>query len=701
MKKPFVSLCLGLCSLLALASCGKGRGNDSAKSGDSSFSVRALNLSQSEASLLYGDTLELFATLPAGESGSLAWSSTDSGVCTVDGGTVKAVGQGECDVVAAFSELTASCHVRVSFGDFLPSLSLLGIPQEGLSLAQGSEFPIEAKALFRGSAYDCEYSLSSSDPAIVSVEGKGVKAVSPGSAILTVRGSWKGYSGGAMEQIVPVRVSSSLSIVPEVTIGGESKVTNEFSLSLVPSWQGKEYATSAKIEVSVFENGVAHEAVISLKDDGILSYADGVLTAKKAGSTQVSATYVKEDGTSIRTFLSVTVICPEAEYEGTLSFETSSPFPVEEIFGEGAKLTKVTQNGAELSFDEEGYLEGVAAEGADTPAMSVETTHGGFHFSHVFAYTKGITSENFFDVFRLGKGKILDGYYLLLEDVGAPGAPVDVSGQSASSYAAGSNENTYFSGTFDGNGHTLYLKVGHEGAFGGFGDGALIQDAHFVLTFATATSALPCSGIARNNHTFIQNKWTATLSNLCIETTNSAENDYAISEMRFLHLVMQDVYVKLNGWESLPDFTSTSLERGALFRIDVTMTSGPYGSFSGDFRDVHVVTGKFGPIANGLWQGASTFSCYARNDVGHLGSIIHQASTSSSTNYCVILPAEGREDLGLFGYVPMATWLTETGYLAWAYYANATIEGGGVYRYDTVGELQAAGLSKIGDWEVA
>ena len=700
MKKKALSLCLGLCSLLTLAlvSCGSGSG---AKTNEgSSLSQRSLRLSRAEAAMLYGDSLELFATLPEGESGEVAWSSSDPAVCTVEEGTVKAVGQGDCEILAAFADLTASCRVSVSFGDFLPSLSLIGIPEEGVSLAQGSDFLVEAKALFRGASYECDYTLASSDSGVFSVEGKRVKAVSSGGATLTVTGTWKGYSGGLMEQSVPVKVLASSTIVPEITLNGETKVTNDFSLSLVPSWQGVSYATSAGIRVLVEEEGVSHEASILLEDDGVLSYADGVLSAEKAGATTVRASYTREDGTSIGTSIAVTVICPKAEYPVTLSYETASPFPVEDIFGAGAKITKAIQDGVPLSFDEEGYLDGVIAKGSDTPGLTIETTNGGFHFASVFAYTRGITADNFLDVFRLSEGKIVDGYYLLLEDIGSDDSPLDVTGQGASRYAAGSNDNAYFSGVFDGNGHTLYLKTGHEGAFGGFGDGALIKDAHFVFTFGSASAALPCSGLARNNHTFIQNKWTATLSNLFVETTNSAENDYAISEMRFLHLVMNDVYVKLSGWESLSDFTSTSLERGALFRTDVTMTSGPYGSFNGEFRNVQVVTGKFGPIANGIWQGLYTYTCYARNDVGRLGSITHHAPLSSSTNYCVILPADGREDLDLFGYVPSAEWLSDTGYLCWAYYASGTIENGGVHRYDTAGELIASGVEKVGTWEV-
>ncbi len=75
----------------------------------------AISLSQTSASLITGDTLELTATLePEGANSAVAWVSSDDNVATVDeNGVVTAVAEGNAVITVSSAEASAECAVSV------------------------------------------------------------------------------------------------------------------------------------------------------------------------------------------------------------------------------------------------------------------------------------------------------------------------------------------------------------------------------------------------------------------------------------------------------------------------------------------------------------------------------------------------------------------------------------------------------------
>ena len=265
-------------------------------------------------------------------------------------------------------------------------------------------------------------------------------------------------------------------------------------------------------------------------------------------------------------------------------------------------------------------------------------------------------------------------------------------------YADGDEKNRYFCGTFDGQGHTIAAKVGRAGIFGGIGETPTIKNTHFEFTFANKDF---CSGLAWNTWTNWKG-WKATLSNLYITTTNYYDHSYALFEARFNSLVMNDIYLKLTLDPSCGEVTAATQEKGCLFRTDNTITNGPSTSFEGDFRNIQVVSEKFMPVSSGYITTANLFTSYARNDKDKLGDY-ETAGVSTQSMCCVLGSKPDNEKAALFGKLPGATWFfpaNKNTDLVWVYEAQPTINNGGIYRYDTVKELQDSGVSSVGSWVV-
>lgn len=685
----FVALASLPCALLGIASCQHRREEAS------SSVAETISLSESSLELVFGDEHEL--SVLASSPGEVTWESSNAEVAEVKGGSVKAVGQGEARITARCGQAYATCQVRVTFGNYLPSLLLDQVGDEGIALAQGSSFSLRGYASFRNELYSCPIEVSLKDDGILSYENQILTGKKEGETEISVKGSWNGFSNAMMERKIKVKVSKDVSLYCQITCGGDSRVANSLALGLVASWQGEEYETAAKLSFKAKVGSIEAEASIVVEENDVVSIAlDGTITAKKEGSTKVYGSYAGEDGRTYTTFVSVTVTCPVATYEEEIRVCAETPFPAAAYFGEGASLTYVKQGERELTFSASGLIKGLSAEGDASDPLLILTSKGGFYFANPFVYTKAITAENFSSVFLLASGKIVDGYYILEEDIASV---IDMSSQIASYYESGNANSRYFKGTFDGQGHTLKAKVGREGLFGGLGESAQIKNAHFEFTFASSDF---CSGLARNNWTNNVKGWEASLENLYVTTTNYYDHSYALFETRFNNLKMKDIYVDLTLDPSCLAATKASEEKGALFRVDNTISSGPYGQFYGDFRNVYVVSGAFMPIASGK-QVDNLFACYAKNDVDKLGSFDYAGSSEEAMMHCVLGSKEDNAKKELFGDLPTVTWYfkaTQNTDLAWVYFAQPSIANGGILRFDSKEELLNSSVSQIGSWRV-
>lgn len=690
--KAIIALTLLSMSTLGVASCSSAGGDDSSSIGVKDFSLSAKNVD-----LIYGDTYEL--TTKGTSKDPVVWESSDENVAMVNDGTIHAVGKGSAIITAKSGSLSATCLINVGFGNILPSLAIDNVSENGIFLAKGSSFALRGHVSFNGKAYPCAVSVLLAEDGIISMSGNAITGAKEGETEIKIKGNWNGFSNTEMGKTIKVKVSKNLSLYTEISYGdGSSFVSNKIDLSLVSSWQGKNYHSEALLSFKAVVDGSTKAGNIVLEDNDILALnSDGRIKAKKAGTTKVYGNYVDADGTVYSVFITVEVTCPVANYSGELRLSAENPFPLDEYFGEGASLVYVKQGEKELDFTSNGLIKGLEAKGDESDPLLVLTSKGGFYFEDSFVYTKALTASNCVSTFKLSSGKIIDGYYILDEDIDEV---VNMTSQISSFYQSGSEKNTYFKGTFDGQGHTIKAKVDREGIFGGLGETAVIKNTHFEFTFNSKTNY--CSGLARNNWTNNVKGWKATLSNLYVTTTNYFDKSYSLFEMRFNDMVMNDIYVNLTLDESCKEVEKATEEKGALFRIDNTISAGPYGQFYGDFRNVYVVSGAFMPISSGNYGSTGTFASYAKNDTENLGEY-ESAGVAEQIMHCVLGSKENNAKKDLFGSLPGVTWYfrgSKNTNLVWIYFALPTITNGGIARYNTKEELLSANVSRIGSWSV-
>ena len=411
MKKNKILITTGLLvlSLGSLISCGDNT-NQSSQS-----VVSDLSLSDTNVEMLFGDTYELVAK---GASSPLTWTSSNENVLTVDDGSVNAIGAGEADIIVSDGSSRASCHFSVTFKDLLPALLIDNLSADSISLVKGSSFALRGNALFNGKIYSCPISIIIDDEEMLTLDGNSLVGKKAGTSEVTIKGNWNNFDNPLMEKTIKVTVSDDISMYPKVTIGSNSFVTNDLELALVSSWEGKEYDTSANVEFVVSSSGIEKKATLSIEDNSVASLDEfGNIRAKKTGSTKLHGVYTDNEGNVYTSFITITVFCPLATNTKQLKISAESPFPVKEYFGTDASIVYAKQGDRELKFLSNGFIKGLEAKGDSSEPLLVLTTRGGYYFSDTFVYTRSLTKDNFASTFMLSEGKIVDGYYILEEDI--------------------------------------------------------------------------------------------------------------------------------------------------------------------------------------------------------------------------------------------------------------------------------------------
>lgn len=632
-----------------------------------------LELDRTEANMLYGDEITLVPTYDETAGESLVWDSSDEKVATVDGGKIAAVGCGNADISVTYRGKTAKCAVTVSFGNMRPELVLNGMPDK-LRIGKGNSFVLDASVSFNGKKYDCDFTAEISDENVAEFSEGKLTGKAVGTTEVIVKSEWNSFDGALMQKTVSVEVFNDVVLNAFVTIDGEKYATDNATIYVTDEWQGEKYGTSAKIEFLVRDNGeekVLYGELVS--GENAVSCEDGVLSAIEEGKAVYSAKYRDSLGNDYSIFVNVSVVCPVVDYSERIELCADEAFPVEKYFGADAKILSAKSEGKELSVND--GVVSFTARGNDTAALEVRTSKGGYLFKDVYAYTRLINKQNFASTFMLSNNKIIDGYYILKEDI---------EGLEAYSQHTG-NAGTYFKGTFDGEGHTVKATANANGLFGALNDGATIKNVKFEFTFSEGTAAC---GLAKNQGTF-NNKKPVYLNNVYVVTTNYTEQACTLMDNMPDALEMYDVLVKINGNAQLGTFTDVGSLRTALFRLDQAHNDGCHGAFLGKFLNVRVITESFIPVSNGKRYNDTIFTTYAYNDEDKLGKFSREGAKGSFMYYRYFDDnEEGSDKKTLFGLN------------TYAYGARADFKNGGIARYDTAEELIAAGVTKVGSWTV-
>ena len=144
----------------------------------------SISLNRTEISMQPTETVALKATLSKGSAASIFFSSSDESVAVVDAaGSVEAIGLGSCVITAVTNNgLTAECAIYVVSGP-----AAIRVPAD-MKLGT-SEMVRPAVEILNadGKVYSDEYTLTSSNSAVVAVSGGTITGKKAGKATVTVR----------------------------------------------------------------------------------------------------------------------------------------------------------------------------------------------------------------------------------------------------------------------------------------------------------------------------------------------------------------------------------------------------------------------------------------------------------------------------------------------------------------------------------
>ena len=230
-----------------------------------------VNISNSSLSLERGKTATLSVSVDGVSGYNVDWSSSDSSIATVSGGTVTANGVGSATITAKVTaegkEKSATCQVTVT-EEPKPAEITASISSSSLSLEKGKTGSLSV-SVSGVSSYTTEW--SSSNTSIATVKDGTVTAVAAGSAKITAT-----VKSGNASKTVECQVT--------VTEPKPADITVSISNSSMSILKGK----TGKLTVSV-NGSTSYTTEWSSSNTSIATVKDGTVTAVAVGNATITA----------------------------------------------------------------------------------------------------------------------------------------------------------------------------------------------------------------------------------------------------------------------------------------------------------------------------------------------------------------------------------------------------------------------------
>ena len=230
------------------------------------IAVTSVSLNKTELSLTKGQSETLVATIKPDDATdkTVSWSSSNTGVATVEDGKVTAVGGGEAAITAKAGEFEATCHITVT----VPVTSI-SLDKTTMTIEEGTTASLTA-TVQPNDASDKSVEWSSSDESVAMVENGTVTAVKEGSATIMAR-------AGDKTAECKVTVSKKVIIVTSVELNKSTLELKKGESEILSATVTPDDATDKTITWSTSEASVASVD------------QNGKVTALKSGTATITA----------------------------------------------------------------------------------------------------------------------------------------------------------------------------------------------------------------------------------------------------------------------------------------------------------------------------------------------------------------------------------------------------------------------------
>ena len=197
---------------------------------------------------------------------TVTWSVSPEGVCTINGGTVQAVGTGDCVITATAGGVSGTCAVNVKAAA-IPATEIT-LDKNALELTEGGTATLTATVTPVSSTDNVVWSVSPAG--FATVTGGVVEALKAGNCVITA-------TAGSKSATCAVTVKAKIIAVQSVTL-------NKNALTLAVD---KNETLTATVLPA---NSTDRTVVWSVSPSGFATVAGGVVKATAAGSCTVTAT---------------------------------------------------------------------------------------------------------------------------------------------------------------------------------------------------------------------------------------------------------------------------------------------------------------------------------------------------------------------------------------------------------------------------
>lgn len=464
---------LAVTSILSLAACSGGKGDANKGNTDSdgqkvvydqTVATAAVSFSSSERHLVVGDTFLLEPKYEKISGYSMKYSSTAPEIISVDekSGLVTALNEGSATIKATYTNgrksASASMKISCDFGSYVPEGKLMNIVEEdGINLRVGSSFALGTAVSFNGVNFtDGTFQYSVTDSAIATVSGGKITGVKAGETSLIIRGDWRGKS---------ILETVNVTVVESVIFYNNGEVIQDQTIYTVAEAGGKAYANTMPQKFTVNAGGNLYDDVkVSFSDSSIAKAVGATIKATAFGETKVTLTSEKANAS---VSFNLTVLRPDVEIDGMVElFATDYGTYLDKDSTTGARKTlkefaqiedeliDAYQFGKPITLDNDKVF-GVQPSDPSgrSSAEVVLGTKDVLYHVHLEVVAKYFTVASDLKELQISGSGDIGGYYELLNNINASGITLT---QNA--------ENRSFTGTFEGNGHTISNLTLAEGS---------------------------------------------------------------------------------------------------------------------------------------------------------------------------------------------------------------------------------------------
>ena len=287
-KKAIKTILIILCMIVLLSAVGCNRQEDAGQASGISFREASVTVERYETC-----TLEL----QGAEGKQIEWKTGDESVATVQDGVICGWKKGNTQILACVDGEETACNIIVTDNQYVPVIQLRETDELALDL--GGTYTLKPTLHYNAREYsDVEYTYSCVGDAVTVDENGVIQAAKTGEAVVCVQGKWRTNVVQSSLTVYVIDVSTSVEVSDKV-----------FDIYL--NSQDKEFPASADLGISVFDN----DAPIEEKDasikyiellmegdvEGAAAVKDGVVYAKKIGTTHFVAEYTPATGDAVRT----------------------------------------------------------------------------------------------------------------------------------------------------------------------------------------------------------------------------------------------------------------------------------------------------------------------------------------------------------------------------------------------------------------